>query len=596
MTTLCKRFPWLPLIAIVLLTFAVYVPAIRGGFIWDDDFYVTQNPLLTAPHGLSQIWTTTKSPQYYPLVFTTFWVEQRLWGLNPIGYHSVNVALHAVNAILVWWLLRRLEVPGAWMIGTIFAVHPVHVESVAWISERKNVLSALFYLLSIGFYLEYESKRRWSWYAAAFGLFILALSSKTVVATLPIALLLIRYLKGWRTGRREVLELLPFLVIGAAMGLLTKWYEVHHVGAEGLEWSLSMGERLLVAGRALVFYVVKLIWPTDLIFNYPRWHLDIHSPVQWSWVLGAAICVLVFWWKRQTWGRGPFVGLAFFGVSLSPALGFFNVYPMRYSFVADHFQYLASIGIIALIVGSVGWGFDRWAKFDVHSKARILTWMKPALGSLVLAVLMALAWKQAQIYRNQETLWQDTLSKNPNSWLAYSNLGNFYARQGRLDEAIQQFLALLKVKPDHVDAHYNLGTAYLSQERLDDAVQEFSAALKLQPDYIDAHNNLGTVYLKQGRLEEAAQEFLTISKLQPDYINAHYNLGSVYFKQGRIDEAAAEFLTVIRLKPDYIDARYHLGNIYKHKGLKNAARRQFEMILKLKPNFTPAQKALESLD
>src|SRR6266446_4370000 len=507
MTTLCKRFQWLALFAIVLLTFTAYSSAIRGGFIWDDDAYVAQNPLLTAPHGLWQIWTTTKSPQYYPLVFTSFWVEQRLWGLNPAGYHAVNVSLHAINAILVWLFRSRLEVPGAWMIGAIFAVHPVHVESVAWITERKNVLSGLFYLLSIGCYLEYESKRRWVWYAGALGLFILALLSKTVVATLPIALLLIRYLKGWRIGRREVLELVPFLVIGAAMGLLTKWYEVHIVGAGTPDWHLSMMERLLVAGRALAFYVMKLFWPVNLNFNYPRWQLEIWDPIQWSWVLGIGVVGLVFWWKRSAWGRGPFVGLAFFSVTLAPALGFFDVYLMRFSFVADHFQYLASVGIIALIVGRVTWGFDQWIRSDTHGKGLILDWMKPVLGSLVLVILAALTWKQGLIYRDLETLWQDTLNKNPNSWLAHNNLGVVYSRQGRLDEAIQEYLTALAIHPDDTEAHNNLGTAYFAQGRLEKAIQEYLTALKRQPDYVHAHYNLGNVYELKGLKNEARKEF-----------------------------------------------------------------------------------------
>jgi tetratricopeptide (TPR) repeat protein len=627
-----NRVQWLALIGIVLLTFTAYSSAIlHGGFIWDDDDHVTQNPLLTAPHGLWQIWTKTKSEtQYYPLVFTTFWVERRLWGLNPMGYHTVNVLLHTINAILVWRLLRRLEVRGAWMIGAIFAVHPVHVESVAWITERKNVLSGLFYLLALGCYLRFESGRRWAWYAGALGLFILALLSKTVTATLVVALLLIRWLRGWRIGWREVGELVPFLVIGAAMGLLTKWYEAQVVGAEGLDWNLSMGEHLLVAGRALAFYVMKLVWPTNLTFSYPRWQLDIHDPTQWSWVLGVGLIGLVFWWKRFAWGRGPFVGLAFFAVSLAPALGFVNIYTMRYSFVADHYQYLASIGIIALVIGSVAWGGDRWITSDPHGRGHILKWMMPVLGSAVLVILVALTWEQGQIYHDPKTLWQDTLNKNPDSKLSHNNLGNIYKKEGRFEEAIQQYLAVIRLQPDfinahnnlgtayaaqgypekaiqeylieisrrpgHIDAHYNLGTAYAKQGQLEKAAQEYLTVLKLQPNYIDAHNNLGNVYKLQGHLEEAMQEYLTVLKLQPNHIAARYNLGAVYAQQGQLENAIQEYLTVVKLQPDHISAHYNLGNVYKLKGSNNEARKQFEIVLKLNPNIIPAQKALESLD
>ena len=589
---------WLGWVAIVLLTFAAYSSAIRGGFIWDDDAYLTNNPLLTSPHGLWQIWTTTKSPQYYPLVFTTFWVERHLWGLNSTGYHAVNVSLHVMNALLVWWLLRRLEVPGAWMIGAIFAVHPVHVESVAWITERKNVLSGLLYLLAVGSYLRFETERRWSWYAGALGLFILALLSKTVVATLPVALLLIRYLRGWRIGRREVFELVPFLVIGAAMGLLTMWYEVHRVGAQGPEWNLSMGERLLVAGRALVFYVTKLLWPTNLTFSYPRWELNILDPLQWSWVLGAGIAGLLFWWKRQAWGRGPFVGLAFFSVSLAPALGFFDVYPMRYSFVADHFQYLASLGIIAPLVGTVAWGFNRWRKSDSHGNGRLSAWMTPVPGLSVLVILAALTWEQGKIYEDRKTLWQDTVNKNPGSWLAHNGLGVIYAREGRQEEAIQEYLITLRLQPNSADAHFNLGNAYNRTGRQEEAIQEFLTALRLQPDHMDAHINLGNAYSRQGRQEEAIREYLTALRLQPDHVNAyvaHVNLGNAYADTGRLEEATREFLAAVQLKPDSLEARYNLGHTYQLQGLKAEARAQFDIVLRLRPDFTPAQKGLESL-
>jgi len=592
MRMLCERFSWLPLIAIVLLTFAAYSSAIRGGFILDDDYYVTQNPLLTAPHGLWQIWNTTKSPQYYPLVFTTFWVEQRLWGLNPIGYHAVNVSLHAINAVIVFWLLRRLEVPGAWMIGAVFAVHPVHVESVAWITERKNVLSALFYLLSMGCYLRFESVQRWSWYVGALGLFILALLSKSVTATLPVALLLIRYLKEWRIGRREILELVPFLVIGAAMGLLTKWYETYLVGASGPAWSLSMGERLLLTGRTLSFYIMKLLWPINLSFNYPRWQLDIGDPMQWSWLLGIVLAGLLFWWKRSAWGRGPVVGLAFFSVSLAPASGFFNVYYTIYSFVADHFQYLASLGIIALIVGSVTWEFDQRIKSNACGKGLILKWIKPVLGLLVLVILAALTWKQGLIYRDPETLLQDTLKKNPNSWLVHNYLGTAYLRQGHLDDAIQEYLTALKLQPRYILAHNNLGATYLKQGRLEEAIQEYLAVLNLQPDDIDAHYNLAHVYSTQGRLEEAIQEYLAVLKLHPNDINARNNLGNIYSTQGHLEEAIQEYLTALKLQPDDINAHNNLGNIYATQGHLEKAIQEYLAVLKLQPDSILAHNNL----
>ncbi len=587
-----KRFQWLALIAIVLLTFMAYSSAIRGGFIWDDDDYVTQNPLLTGPHGLWRIWSTTESPQYYPLVFTTFWMERRLWGLNPMGYHAVNVSLHAINAILVWWLLRRLEVPGAWMIGAIFAVHPVHVESVAWISERKNVLSGLFYLLALGCYLRFQTERRWAWYAGALGLFILALLSKTVTATLPLALLLVRWLRGWRIGWREVLELVPFLMIGAAMGLLTKWYELHVVGAQGLDWNLSLGERLLVAGRALAFYVMKLVWPTDLIFNYPRWQLDIQDLTQWSWVLGVGMACLVFWWKRQVWSRGPLVGMAFFSVSLVPALGFVNVFPMRYSFVADHFQYLASLGMIALIVGSVVWGFDRWIKPDTSGNGRMLDWMKPILGFLVLVILVSLTWKQGQIYHDLETLWQDTLSKNPNSWLAHTGLGDVLARQGSPDQALEHFRLSLQINPKDEYAHYNLGVIMASQGRQTEAIEHYQHALQIRPIYPDALTNLGAIMADQGRLEEAIQLYQSALRYKPSDPDTHNNLGVVLLNSNRLGEAIEHFQEALKSQGDHADTHNNLGIALARQGRLEEAIQHFQDAIRIRPGFSAAKTNL----
>ena len=420
--------PWVALLILVSLIFLVYWPAIHGGFIWDDDDYVTNNPLLIEPDGLYRIWATRESVQYYPLVFTTFLIEMRLWGLQPMGYHIVNVAFHAINALVFWLLLRRLGVKGALFAAAIFALHPVYVESVAWITERKNVLSGMFYLLAAGSYLRFEDCRRWFWYFVALVLFLLALFSKTVTCSLPVVLFLILW---WRRGKvdwRDIRLLLPFVVVGLVMGLLTAWYEVHYVGAQGEEWDISFGQRLLIAGRALWFYAIKLVWPVNLTFIYPRWELDVFDLWQWVWPLSFVIAAFCLWWFRERVGRGPLVGLACFSVTLFPALGFFDIYPMRYSYVADHFQYLASMGLIALSVGSVAYGIEQWGLTPARgmSKGFGLT----VLGLIVLLVLGVLTWRQAHVYKNLETLWRDTIDKNPQAWMAYNNLGLVLSERG----------------------------------------------------------------------------------------------------------------------------------------------------------------------
>jgi hypothetical protein len=386
---------------IVLLVFLAYLPALRGGFIWDDDAYVTHNPTLHDLGGLQRIWFELGAvPQYYPMVHTTFWLEYHLWGLHPVGYHLINVLLHAAAAIFLWQVLLRLRIRGAWLAAVLFALHPVCVESVAWITERKNVLSAVFYFTAALAFLRFvaleepdgPNRLRWYWYLGALVLFMAALLSKTVTCTLPAALLLVCWWKKGRVQRGEILPLLPFFALGVGLGLITAWMEKFHVGAQGAEWSLTFADRCLIAGRALWFYAGRLVWPAHLTFIYPRWKIEPEVWWQWLFPVAAVGVVAGLWLARRRIGKGPLVAVLFFAGTLGPALGFVNVYPMRFSFVADHFQYLASVGLITLC--AVG-----------------LARMPRVMPATLVVLLGALTWQQAGIYRNLETLWRDTLAR-----------------------------------------------------------------------------------------------------------------------------------------------------------------------------------------
>ena len=333
-------------VLIVCCTFLAYLPALSGGLLWDDAAHVTR-PELRSLHGLWRIWSDLgATQQYYPLLHSAFWVEYKLWGDATLGYHLLNLLLHAAAAILVMLIMRRLGLPGAWLAALIFALHPVCVESVAWIAEQKNTLSTVFYLSAALLYLHFDQTRRRSQYFLALALFVMALLSKTVTDTLPAALLVVFW---WRRGRigwkRDVLPLLPWFALGAAAGIFTAWVERTLVGAEGPDFALTLVERFLVAGRAIWFYVGKLVWPANLMFFYPRWRVDSTEWWQYLFPLAAlaalaGLCLLAR--KR----RGPLAGALIFAGTLFPALGFFNVYPFVYSYVADHFQYVASLGII----------------------------------------------------------------------------------------------------------------------------------------------------------------------------------------------------------------------------------------------------------
>jgi len=627
---------WLAALFLFAVTVAAYLPAIRGGFIWDDGSNVTRNLLLRSARGLWGIWTKVGplrggTPQYYPLTFSAFWAEYHLWRLWPLGYHLTNVLLYALSAVLVWLILRRLRVPGALLAAAIFALHPVQVESVAWIAELKNVLSGLFYLLSLLCFIRFleptDEARRWRWtlYLAANLLFLCALGSKTVTATLPEAILLIIWWKTGRITRKNLLSVAPMAAVGLGMGLLTARLEKYQVGAQGPAWALTPLDRLLVAGRALWFYAGKLVWPGTLTFMYPRW--DISQAVWWQYLfpLAAAAVMAVLWALRKKIGRGPLAAVLFFAGTLSPALGFVNVYPMRYSYVTDHFQYLACLGLIALFAAAAARGCRKLASRGAPGLEKAV----PAAAAAVLLALGLLTWRQAKIYQSNERIWLDTLAKNPSCWMAHHNLGeeladqgkaaeavaqyrealrldpDLYetrfdlgaelAGQGKVNEAIAQYRETVRLKPDDVEAYNNLGQALAEQGRLAQAVAQFKRAVALAPDLAAARNNLGQALAEQGRVAEAAAEFKRALALKPDYAAAQNNWGNVLVGQGKLAEAVAHYREAVRINPGYVYARYNLGLALAKQGRNAQAAAEFKRVLELNPDFSDARRGLRHL-
>ena len=532
---------------LVLLTLITYLPALRGGFIWDDDSYVTQNPMLHSLGGLEAIWfKPLATPQYYPLVFTSFWVERHLWGVQPFGYHLVNVLLHALNAVLLWRVLQRLKIAGAWWIAAIFALHPVNVESVAWITERKNTLSGLFYLLSALAWLRFRPPTNrdaaraqdWRYYWIALGFFVCALLSKTVTCSLPLVLLLVTWWKTGRIEKRDVLVFTPWFIPGIASGFMTRWMEQHLVRG-GAEWNLSFAQRCLLAGRALWFYAGKLCWPLDLSFIYPHWEIDAGAAWQYVFPLAALAALVVLWCLRTRLGRGPLAAVLFFVITLAPALGFANVYPFRYSYVADHFQYLACIGLITLGVEAV---------VKVSSRVRQQSRQLGTIGAAILLLLLGTAsWGQAKAYHDLETLWRDTLAKNPNAWLAQNNLGSILRQDGKPEEAMGYFAQALRIKPDLAEAHYNLGVTLAQLDRTSEAIEHYQQALQFDPAFAEAHYNLGVALALSGRGLEAKEHFEEALRLNPDYAEAHFNLGLILVAQGKTTEAAQQYREALDL-------------------------------------------------
>jgi tetratricopeptide (TPR) repeat protein len=528
--------------------------------------------------------------QYFPLTYTTFRFEHLLFGLNPAGYHWFNLLLHSVNALLVWRLLWRLKIPGAFLAACIFALHPVQVESVAWITELKNVQMLFFFLLALLAWVEFlEEKPEASWRLYLFALLAcaLALCSKTTACTLPAALVLILWLKGKPLSSKRLAQVVPFLALGFAMGMLTIWWERYHQGTQGKLFGLGLLERVLVASRAIWFYVCKLFWPANLTFIYPRWTVD--PSYFWGYVwLGAATgsCGLIYW-ARKRLGRGPETAAVFYVATLSPTLGFIMLYTFRFSFVADHYQYVASIGPIALASAAV-------SLLLLRSKPSA-----PVLQTIIcfafILMLGTLTRRQAGMYKDDETLWKATLARNPTCFLAYDNLGEISFRKGQIEEAITYYKNALDINPDFSEAYNNLGNAFLQKRQLDQAIANYQKAKKISPDHAAPYYNLANAKLQQGRTNEAFAEYEQALQVLPRHPGVHYNFGNLLIQSGRVDDAIAQYQRALEINRRYPEVRNNLAAALFLKGRVDEAIAQYGKELENNPDNAGAHYNLANI-
>ena len=506
----------LAFVALGLLVVVSYLPAMLwGGFIWDDNLCIKVDPVREVS-GLQQIWFSPSAIEeehhYWPLVYTTFWLEHKLWGFAPAGYHIVNVLLHLANTLLLWHLLRRLAVPGAWVVAAVFAVHPLHVESVAWIIERKDVLSGLFYLAAVLAWMRFVEKPSSRWYACSLVLYAAGLLSKSIVVTLPAALLIWHWWKQGRLTSTDLWRLVPFFAVGLVItvgDLSFYWSET----SASLDYSLA--ERTLIASRALWFYAGKLLWPSELAVIYPRWDIHVADPLAWGYLIAAIALVVILWHFRLRIGRGPLAGVLFFAVTVSPVLGFVDYSFMEVSFVADRFQYLAGIGITTLVITAVACGIRRLSNM----------WQKGALTgvAVMLAVLGMLTWRQVSIYRDNETFWQHVVILNPQAQIAHVNLGAVLFMQERYEEAETRLRSAIVVDPQSYDAYLNLSNALYMQERYVEALEAARVAVQQRPDLATVHTGLGVVFAALERYDEALQSFDQALALDPTLEEARAN-------------------------------------------------------------------------
>jgi tetratricopeptide (TPR) repeat protein len=568
-------------VVLTAVTIFAYRPAWHGGFLWDDDDYIINNQLLTATDGWQRIWFSLDSPsQYFPFTYSTFRIEHALWGLNTTGYHWVNLLLHVGNALLVWAVLARLKVPGSWLAATIFALHPVQVESVAWITERKNVLMGFFFLLTLLAWIVFvdeRTRRPWLFYCLALICYVLALSAKATACTLPAALFLILWLQKKPITMRRLIQILPFIVLGIGMGLLAVWWEHYHQGTNrGLFTFLSPIERILVASRAVWFYLSKIFWPSNLTFIYPRWNISPANLIDYIWLLaGIAACVAICF-VRGYFGRGVEVAAAFFVVTLTPVLGFIMLFTFRYTFVADHYQYLACIGPIALASAGVSDKFGQYRGVII------------SVALLVVASLGILTWRQAATYTDIETLWRTTLEKNRECWMAHTNLGLVFLQQGKIDDGIAHYRSALQIQPDSWDAEYNLGTALLGKGQVDEAILHCEEAVRMRPTDPDAQVSLGNALFQKGKIDEAIAHYQQAITAQPDHFLARYSLGRALLEKGELDGAIQVSQSALLLRPSDADCHTTLAIALEEKGIPAEAIPHYQKALELAPRSTSA--------
>ena len=545
---------------IVLACIVVFWPALRGEFIFDDDIHLTQNHLVQAPDGLSRIWGGKETAVYWPVTYSNFWLEWRLWGMKTSGYHITNLLLHMATALLLWSVLRELNIPGAWFAAMLFAVHPINVESVAWISQRKGLLALLFSLLSISWYLKVEEGRGKAeeekskggeeqipsiagpsvWYWLSVAAFLLAMLSKGSVAILPVVLLMIVW---WRRPiiKIDVARTLPYWLIAIVFTGVNVW---QHTTGKVIR-TASFGERLAGAGAVVWFYLGKALAPIQLVFVYPQWHVEPRDLLWWLPLATVAAVTLVLLAKRNAahdnWGRALLFAWLFFCVALVPVLGFVDAGYMKYSPVADHYQHIALIGVVALVAAA-------WGKWRQHASEGNRTGCDIA-AFIMISVCGFLSWQQSRIYRDPIALYQDTLAKNPACSLAEYNLGNTFADKGKLTEAIEHYQRALQIQPNSTDAHNNLGNTLLRQGQIEEAITHYREALRIEPTSAVANTNLGIALLTAERIPEAIGYLNEAVRFDADHADAHYNLGIALAKSGRLEEAIGEFKETLRVEP-----------------------------------------------
>ncbi len=605
-------------LALLLLTQISYWPLHTAGYIWDDAGWLVHNHFAHHWRGLWSIWLNPKaSIQYYPLVFTAFVVQWHLWGADAFCYHLVNIFLQGINAILLWRILVKLNLRGAWIVAAIWAIHPVQVETVGWVVEQKSLLSAFFLFPAILAWIRFAdlpgtrpatapflTAREWRFYILGTLAYVLSLLAKTDACAIPVVLLFVQGWKRWPLRRRDVLLLIPWLLFGFLAALMTIHIEHGQAGAHGHIFHFTIPQHLIIAGKDLWFYPFKLFWPWPMMEVYPRWHL--HHVALWQWIfpLSAFAVPLILLALSGKIGRGPFVGVAVYGLLISPLLGFIAFYTEIYTFVADHYQYLACIGIIILVTQTAAWILDQAAEpsHDApadssapgdhaaqaqpgmvgHSSSRLAI----AVSALVLLILGSITWAQSEVYTPPLRVWTHDLKYNPTCWVAMEQVGTHDFVHGRMAEGLALLHKANQLSHgEDLVVTSDLGDAYRALHQYARAIPYYRRSLDdagIQPPTI---RHLVECYEALGDWHQAYADMLRAVKLLPHSVVLQTQLADILSAARHPKRAIPHYQIAIKYEPTDTKALFGLAQALTRLGHWRQAIPYFKRALHVSPAF-----------
>ncbi|MBF0287811.1 MAG: tetratricopeptide repeat protein [SAR324 cluster bacterium] len=607
-------------LTLIALSLLAYYPATQAEFIIDDTPFYIEDPVMNQSDGIFKIWLNPRENNdiwpYIPITRTSFWIERQLVGLNFQVSHLINIGLHIITAFFLWLCLRYLHVRGAWLIGMIFVLHPIHVQSVAWIAERKNVVAGVFYILTVWSYFHFEKKKHWPWYVLTLGLFLCSLLSKSSTIMLPVLFIFCRLWNRSRWDKIDVIQLVPFFLLSLLMGYVRIWFEINSFDATGINYGWTFVERLLIAGHVPFFYLTKIFFPYPLLFTYHKWPIDAAQVSMYLPLVSIIVVGTILFWKYFSWGRSLFLALGAFLISLFPVLSFFNNSWTQFSFVADHWVHLPSIPVLILLVQGIFYAVgcikeNAWARY-----------VQSGIYVMLFIILLGLTWNQTQYYKNNKVLWESTLAHYPDAWMAHQELGREYMADGDNQLALRHLNKAIQLKNDRPDAYINRGVAYFILEQYPRAIQNFNQALQLNnemvkayynrgksyaklhqykkaladftqilvldPQFAEAYNNRGTIYLDLKQYSQALQEFNQALQLNPQLKEVYHNRGLVHISLGKYTQAIDDFNQVLQLDPQVVESLYSRGNAYLQLHQYEQAMGSYNEALKLNPQYVPA--------